>query len=60
MASQTMAASMIPMEAIFRIEALPLNSGVKQFGPIDRALDQVRADAKGIGVVYGRHQGVPS
>ena len=27
-ASQTMAASMMPMEAMFRIDALPLNSGL--------------------------------
>ena len=59
-ASTTIAASMMPIEGMSRIAALPLNSGLSNSAQdADRALDQVGADAQGIGVVDGRDKRDP-
>ena len=59
-ASTTIAASMMPIEGMLRIAALPLNSGLSSSAQeLDRALDQVGADAERVGVVDGRDQRDP-
>jgi hypothetical protein len=57
LASTTIAASMMPIDGMFRIAALPLNSGFSSSAQLsDRALDQVGPDAQRVGVVDGRDQ----
>ena len=56
-ASTTIAASMMPIEGMLRIAALPLNSGFSSSAQrVDRPLDQVGPDAERVGVVDGRDQ----
>ena len=58
--SLTIAASMMPIEGMFRIDALPLNAGSSEVLPLgDRPADEVRADAQRVGVVDRRHHREP-